>query len=109
MKMFQEYLDLYKTYTQKYGAKTAIFLMVGAFYELYEIQNVESGETRSNVKEISEILGLQFSIKKDIEPGCNGLVAGFPEYALHKWAGRLTSDGWTVVVVDSGRNRAGAF
>ena len=63
MKMFQEYLDLYKTYTQKYGAKTAIFLMVGAFYELYEIQNVESGETRSNVKEISEILGLQFSIK----------------------------------------------
>ena len=78
--MFQEYFELYKTYTQKYGAKTAIFLMVGAFYELYEIQNVESGETRSNVKEISEILGLQFSIKKDIEPGCNGLVAGFPEY-----------------------------
>ena len=73
--MFQEYLDLYKTYTQKYGANTAIFLMVGAFYELYEIQNVESGETRSNVKEISEILGLQFSIKKDIESGCNGLVA----------------------------------
>ena len=105
--MFQEYFELYKTYTQKYGAKTAIFLMVGAFYELYEIQNVESGETRSNVKEISEILGLQFSIKKDIESGCNGLVAGFPEYALHKWAGRLTSDGWTVVVVDQIKDARG--
>ena len=105
--MFQEYSDLYKTYTQKYGAKTAIFLMVGAFYELYEIQNVETGETRCNVKDIAEILGFQFSIKKEVETGCNGLIAGFPEYALHKWAGRLTSDGWTVVIVDQIKDSRG--
>jgi DNA mismatch repair protein MutS len=105
--MFQEYYDLYNTYTQKYGANTAIFLMVGAFYELYEIQNVETGETRCNVKEIADILGFQFSIKKDVEIGCNGLVAGFPEYALHKWAGRLTSDGWTVVIVDQIKDARG--
>lgn len=98
--MFQEYIELYKTYTQKYGPKTAIFLMVGSFYELYEIQNQETGETRCNVKELIDFLGCQASIKKDIEPGCDGLVAGFPDYALHKWAGRLTSAGWTVVIVD---------
>jgi DNA mismatch repair protein MutS len=98
--MFQEYTELYKTYSQKYGQKTAIFLMVGAFYELYEIQNVETGETRCNVKEIVDFLGCQVSIKKDIEPGYDGLVAGFPDYVMHKWAGRLTSAGWTVVIVD---------
>ena len=98
--MFQEYFEFYKTYTQKYGPRTAIFLMVGAFYELYEVQHVETGETRSNVKEIMDILGCQCSIKKEVEPGYDGLVAGFPDYVMHKWAGRLTSIGWTVVVID---------
>ena len=105
--MFQEYFDLYKTHSQKYGPKTAIFLMVGVFYELYEIQNVETGETRCNVKEIADILGFQFSIKKDVEPGHNGLVAGFPDYVMHKWAGRLTSANWTVVVVDQIKDARG--
>ena len=103
--MFQEYFELYNTYTQKYGPKTAIFLMVGAFYELYEFQHVETGETRSNVKEIVDILGIQVSIKKEVEPGYNGLVAGFPDYVMHKWAGRLTSTGWTVVIVDQIKER----
>ena len=103
--MFQEYFELYKTYTQKYGPKTAIFLMVGAFYELYELQDVETGEMRSNVKEIVDILGIQVSIKKEVEPGHNGLVAGFPDYVMHKWAGRLTATGWTVVVVDQVKER----
>jgi len=98
--MFQEYLELYKTYTQKYGPKTAIFLMVGSFYELYELQSQETGETRTNVKDIVDFLGCQVSIKKDVEPGWDGLVAGFPDYVLHKWAGRLTSAGWTVAIVD---------
>jgi DNA mismatch repair protein MutS len=98
--MFQEYLEFYKTYTQKYGPKTAIFLMVGSFYELYEIQNQETGETRTNVKELVDFLGCQVSIKKDIEPGYDGFVAGFPDYVMHKWAGRLTTAGWTVVIID---------
>ena len=105
--MFQEYFEFYKTYTQKYGPKTAIFLMVGAFYELYEYQRVETGETRTNVKEIIDILGLQYSIKKEVDPGYNGLVAGFPDYVMHKWAGRLTSIGWTVVVMDQVKDARG--
>ena len=43
--MYKEYAELYQTYTQQYGKKTAIFLMVGSFYELYDIQNTETGET----------------------------------------------------------------
>jgi len=99
--MYKEYIELYKTYTQKYGPKTAIFLMVGSFYELYDIQNIETGETECNVKEIVDYLGIQLSTKKgDFSEKCDGLFAGFPDYVMHKWAGRLTSAGWTVVIVD---------
>ena len=99
--MYKEYIELYKTYTQKYGRKTAIFLMVGSFYELYDIQNTETGETECNVREVVDILGIQLSTKRgDFAPHQDGLFAGFPDYALHKWAGRLTTSGWTVVIVD---------
>lgn len=106
--MYDEYIELYKTYTQKYGAKTAIFLMVGSFYELYDIINNETGETKCNVREIIDILGIQLTIKKkDFGENCDGLFAGFPDYVMHKWAGRLTSAGWTVVVVDQIKDQKG--
>ena len=106
--MYQEYIELYHTYTKKYGAKTAIFMMVGSFYELYDIQDVETGETQANVREIVDYLGIQLSNKKgDVGKGKDGLFAGFPDYVMHKWAGRLTSTGWTVVIVDQYKNERG--
>ena len=106
--MYKEYIELYKTYTQQYGKKTAIFLMVGSFYELYDVQNIETGETQCNVKEIVDYLGIQLSTKKgDYSKDCDGLFAGFPDYVMHKWAGRLTSAGWTVVIVDQIKDAKG--
>lgn len=107
-KMYKEYIELYEKYTQTYGTKTAIFLMVGSFYELYDIQNQETGETRCNVREIVDLLGIQLSNKKgDFSEHEDGLFAGFPDYVLHKWAGRLTSAGWTVVIVDQVKDAKG--
>jgi hypothetical protein len=106
--MYDEYIELYNTYTQKYGSKTAIFLMVGSFYELYDIINTETGETKCNVREITDILGIQLSSKKkDFGKNHDGLFAGFPDYVMHKWAGRLTSIGWTVIVVDQVKDTKG--
>jgi DNA mismatch repair protein MutS len=109
--MFKEYIEFYKTYTQKYGPKTAIFLMVGSFYELYDIQNTETGETECNVKEIVDYLGIQLSSKRGELPegikNAEGLFAGFPDYVMHKWAGRLTSAGWTVVIIDQIKDTRG--
>jgi DNA mismatch repair protein MutS len=106
--MFQEYITFYKTYTQKYGPKTAIFLMVGSFYELYDILNTETGKTECNVREIVDYLGIQLSTKKgEYKENEEGLFAGFPDYVLHKWAGRLTSAGWTVVIVDQHKDMRG--
>jgi DNA mismatch repair protein MutS len=106
--MFTEYIELYQRYTQQYGPKTAIFLMVGSFYELYDIQDKETGETQANVREIVDLLGIQLSSKQaDLGKDKDGLFAGFPDYALHKWAGRLTSAGWTVVIVDQIKDMRG--
>ena len=43
--MYDEYIELYNIYTKKYGEKTAIFMQVGSFYELYDIINTETGAT----------------------------------------------------------------
>ena len=106
--MYKEYVELYKTYTTRFGPKTAIFLMVGSFYELYDIHNQATGETQCNVREIVDILGIQLSTKKgDFSENCDGLFAGFPDYVMHKWAGRLTSVGWTVVIVNQVKDARG--
>ena len=106
--MYKEYIGLYHTYTQKYGNKTAIFLMVGSFYELYDIQNINTGKTEGNILDIVDILGIHVSTKKEghySEHKC--LFAGFPDYVMHKWAGKLTSIGWTVVIVDQLKDHRG--
>ena len=107
--IYNEYIDLYKKYTQKYGSKTAIFIMVGSFYELYDTQHKHTGETQTNICEIADFLGIQISIKKSakLPLDIDIIFAGFPDYSIHKWAGRLTSVGWTVVVVDQIKNKHG--
>lgn len=106
--MFQEYIALYQEYSKKYGQNTAIFLAVGSFYELYDIQNMDTNETQCNVRTIIDYLGIQLSTKKgDFAQNEVGLFAGFPEYVLHKWASRLTSAGWTVVVIDQIKDMRG--
>jgi DNA mismatch repair protein MutS len=104
--MYDEYGLHYKQYSEKYGPKTALFLMVGSFYELYDVQDKTTGETLYNIKEVTDFLGIQLTPKKDLPASYSlngakqGLFAGFPDYTLHKHAARLTSTGWTVVVID---------
>ena len=112
--MYKIYIDYYKQYTEIYGPDTAIFLMVGSFYELYDIENIETGETICNLHTIIDHLGIQLKTKEIVEKTPtkkkeedliipykhNKLFSGFPDYVLHKWAGRLTSVGWNVIVID---------
>ncbi len=105
--MYQDYINFYRKYTAEYGAKVAIFIQVGSFYELYDIQ-YENGKTEMNVKEIVDFLGIQLTIKRKDAPNDNdGLFAGFPDYVLHKWAGKLTAAGWTVIVVNQYKDKQG--
>ncbi len=107
------YKDIWTQYTDQYGSKTAVFLQVGSFYEFYDLQDPRTGEAKMNVKEIVDFLGIQLTIKKAQGPSLGSslnydvLFAGFPDYVLHKWAGKLTAAGWTVIVVNQYKDRNG--
>ena len=106
--MYQEYLENYKEQTKKFGPKVAIFLMVGIFYEMYDVMDPETGKGKTSFSELIDLLGLKVSIKKGDGPdGLDGLVAGIPDYSVHKWAAKLTQLGWTVVLVEQVKNVQG--
>ncbi|NBO53260.1 MAG: hypothetical protein EBU84_01420 [Actinobacteria bacterium] len=108
--MYEEYLSHYKTYIAKFGPKVAIFLMVGIFYEMYDERDPETGQTKTTLSELVDLLGLKVSIKKGEGPSgsrYDGLVAGIPDYTVHKWSARLTQLGWTVVLIEQIKNPAG--
>lgn len=106
--MYQEYLDNYTEYSKKFGSKVAIFLMVGIFYEMYDVVNPETGESKTTFNELVDLLGLKVSHKKGEGPdGLDGIVAGIPDYTVHKWAGKLTQLGWTVILIEQVKNVAG--
>lgn len=103
--MEDEYISFYETYRPLYGPRTVIFMMVGSFYELYDILDPHTGLGRTSCKDAVETMGIILTTKKSESRSV--LFAGFPDYALHKWAGRLTGLGWTVVVVDQVKDTAG--
>jgi DNA mismatch repair protein MutS len=106
--MYQEYLENYKEQTKKFGPKVAIFLMVGIFYEMYDVMDPETGTGKTSFSELIDLLGLKVSVKKGDGPdGLDGLVAGIPDYSVHKWAAKLTQLGWTVVLVEQVKNVQG--
>jgi DNA mismatch repair ATPase MutS len=108
--MFEQYYGFYKTYREKYGSKIAIFLMVGSFYELYDMQHKDSGESFCGIREICDILQIQTTIKQAVAStpvDYMDLFAGFPDYTLHKHASKLTGGGWTVIIVDQVKDKKG--
>ena len=96
--MKDTYLKLYNEYSEKYGPNTCVFLEVGKFYEMYD-KVQENGYGETSMQRAVQILGIQLSLKDD-----GVLFAGVPEQSLHKFAGVLTREGWTVVVVDQEKN-----
>ena len=106
--MYQEYLENFTEQTKKFGQKVAIFLMVGIFYEMYDVMDPETGKGKTTFSELVDLLGLKVSVKKGEGPdSLDGLVAGIPDYSVHKWASRLTQLGWTVVLVEQQKNVQG--
>ena len=93
--MNEEYVKLYKEHSKKYGENTCIFLEVGKFYEMYDKIQESTGVGETSMQRAVQILNIQLSTKDN-----NVLFAGIPEQSLHKFAGILTREGWTVVVVD---------
>ena len=103
------YRKFYDTYSKKYGPNTCILLLVGKFYEVYDLIDPDSGNPYTSAKRAVEIMNIALKEKPEYGPNKEvGLWSGFPEQSLHKFAAPLTALGWTVVVVDQVKDATGS-
>lgn len=106
--MYLEYIKQWKHFASQYGEQTCLLLMVGKFYELYDILDKDTGEGQTNVKQAVETLGITLTTReKDGPQGEDCLFAGFPPQSLQKFAALLTREGWTVVACDQQKDESG--
>jgi len=57
----QIYFDLQRFFEQKYGHDTVVFMEIGTFFEVYEVNNDE--QQIGKAKEIAELLNIQLTKK----------------------------------------------
>lgn len=107
-KLIEQYVALYKTHSAVYGPNTAILLLVGTFYELYDIPDPLSKEPQTSMKRAIDLMGIKLTTKLGNGPnGCDTLFGGFPEDQLHKFANLLTRENWTAIVLDQKKSTKG--
>jgi DNA mismatch repair protein MutS len=104
--MFARYQEVWNKYFLKYGPKTALLYQVGGFFELYDIENLTTGVSSSNVRQIAEICQLSLTEHR-LTNDEQTLFGGFPEYSVDKFEKILVANGFTVVVVTQKKNSAG--
>ncbi len=97
----QTYFDLQRYFEEKYGKDTVVFMEIGTFFEVYEVNNDD--EQIGKAKEIAELLNIQLTKKnKNIVENSdkNPLLAGVPAVSFERYLSRIISEQkYTVIVV----------
>ena len=107
--MYQKYYKVWADHAAKYGPRTALLYQVGGFFELYDTENLTTGSTQANIRDIAELC--QLSLTTHAVEGSSDLqtlFGGFPEHALGKFERILVQAGYTVVVVVQKKGVGGA-
>lgn len=96
--IIDEYINAQKEWENKYGKNTIILMMVGSFYEIYEINSEEM--QIGHAKDASIILNIQLTKKNKSysHSKSNPYMAGFPCYALGKHLSKLLRNNFTVAI-----------
>ncbi len=95
------YFDLQSYFESKYGNDTVVFMEIGTFFEVYEVNNDEM--QLGKAKELAELLNIQLTKKnKSIVENSvkNPLLAGVPAVSFERYLNRVIQEQrYTVVVV----------
>ena len=99
MSLIKEYIEKTKHYKEQYGENTVVFMQVGAFFEVYGLQNKENNTIiGSNILDFSRICDLNIADKKTCIGADGVIMAGFSHYMLDKYLRRMQAEGYTIVV-----------
>jgi DNA mismatch repair protein MutS len=95
------YFELQRYYEERYGPDALVFIEVGNFFEVYEVNNEELKIGKA--KEIAEFLNIQLTRKNKTileNSVANPLMAGVPAISLERYLARLVqSRKYTVILV----------
>ena len=105
--IFDEYLDFYNKYKELYGEKTIILMELGMFYEMYSLND---GNTGPPLFDISSLLNILCTKKnKSIEDISkkNPYMAGVPIQSIDKYIEILIANNFTCIIVNQHDNEMG--
>ena len=99
MALVKDYFEKTIKYQSEYGKKTIVLMQVGAFFEVYGIENKEENIIYgSEIVEFSNICDLNIADKKACVGKENIIMAGFSHYTIDKYIKKLQESGYTIVV-----------
>lgn len=89
------YFEMQKAAEEIYGTNTVIFIEIGSFYEIYQLNDV--GKAAEIAKELNIILTRK---NKNLieESESNPYLCGIPSVSLDKYLDILTNSQWTIIV-----------
>lgn len=97
----ETYFQLQEQFEQRYGTDTVVFMEIGTFFEVYEVNNDD--DQIGKAKEMAELLNIQLTKKnKNIVENSvkNPLLAGVPAVSFERYLNRVIQEQrYTVVVV----------
>lgn len=99
--IYDDYMELCATYSERYGDQTMVLMQVGDFFEVYAVNN-DTEKMGADIYRLGDICNIQVTRKnKSILENnrSNPLMAGFPLSALQKHCQSLLSHNYTVVIV----------
>jgi len=109
-KLIDTYFKEVDKYIKQFGDKTAVYINVGDFYEIYSAE-LSNGTTIGNLGKISDMCNLSMSQKKccvSIDENAKVYMGGFPSYMLDKYVNILVDEySWTVIVIKQDNQFAG--
>jgi len=105
MALINEYFELTKKYQDEYGEKTILLMQVGAFFEVYGINNKELNSiTSSRITDFSQICELNIVDKNTCVGKNNVMMAGFKDIMIEKYLRKIQDAGFTAVVYTQNEN-----
>ena len=97
----ETYFELQQKFEERYGHNTVVFMEIGTFFEVYEVNNDELQIGKA--KEMAELLNIQLTKKnKNIieNSSKNPLLAGVPAVSFERYLNRVIQEQkYTIIVV----------
>ena len=106
MTITDDYLEYQEKFVKKYGEMTIVMMQVGHFFEAYGVDNEVEQNNCDNLYKLSDIMNIQMTRKnkKIIENSRkNPLMIGFNLHSKDKYIQILTSNNYTVVLIEQDR------